>query len=130
MTSQFTDIKIVALDEEASAPSGQGSLFNIVLTLSHTAPGAWADYFNRAWHENLYMMKRRAMVSGNRLHITCMPYEVESDHLPELKKVMALTNDAYRRYATAQELRTQEAAQRARHEKEQIANLKANLKLD
>jgi len=130
MTQQFVDIKIVSLDEEASTPSGDGALVDIVLTLSHTAPAAWAQYFNQAWHQNFYMMKRRATVSGNRLHIICMPSEVQSEHLPELRKVIALTNDAYRDYASAQELQRQEAEQRARQQKEQITNLKANLKFD
>jgi hypothetical protein len=70
MSDQFTGIKIVALDDEASCPSGQGALLRLVLKLSQSAPSAWSQYFNDAWQQHLYIMKRRASVSGDRLYQT------------------------------------------------------------
>lgn len=65
------------------------ALFNIVLNLSASAPYEWADYFNAGWQQHIYMMKRRASVSGRRLTIDCVPDELEKDHIPELTKIIA-----------------------------------------
>lgn len=50
----------------------------------------------------MYMMKRRASVSGDGLEIICMPDELEKNHLPELNKIIAETNAAYQSYVFAQ----------------------------
>ena len=102
LSGGFTDIRIKDLDDAASGPSGQGALVRVVLRLSPSAPTAWANYFNDRWQQQFYMSKRHANVFGDKLEIICMPHELESDHLPELKKVIAETNDAYRRYVAKQ----------------------------
>ncbi|MBH5399020.1 hypothetical protein HZZ13_14735 [Bradyrhizobium sp. CNPSo 4010] len=130
MASNWTDIKIVELDEAATGPSGQGALVRIVLKLSQSAPSEWAEYFNNAWSQHIYMMKRRASVSGRTLEIVCMPNELEEDHLPELKKIIAETNQAYGAYANEQTRRRQEQEEIAQRQKDELAQLKGRLKLD
>ena len=93
----------------------------IVLKLSASAPVAWADYFNQAWHQHLYMMKRRAVVSGGGLEILCMPVELEADHMPELSKIIAQTNDAYRTFAAGQARQQQAAEEEALRQKQQFS---------
>lgn len=126
----FQDIKIVALDDGASGPSGEGALMRIVFKLSASAPAAWADYFNEAWRQHLYMMKRRAAVSGGRLEIICIPGELETDHIPELSKVIAQTNDAYRAFAAEQARQEQAAEEEALRQKQQLSDLKGRLRFD
>jgi hypothetical protein len=128
--SQFEDIKIVALDDAASEPSGEGALMRIVLKLSASAPAVWAEHFNQAWHQHLYMMKRWAAVSGGRLEILCMPPELEADHIPELSKVIAQTNDAYRAFAAEQARQQQAVEEEALRQKQQLSVLKGRLKFD
>jgi len=126
----FTDIKIKELDDAASGPSGQGALMRLVLRLSESAPGPWSQYFNQAWQQHIYMMKRRASVSGDRLEITCMPDELQSDHLPELSKVIAQTNAAYGAHAAEQSRLRQQAADEAKRQKDELSSLKGKLKFD
>jgi hypothetical protein len=130
VADEFQDIKIEAFDNSASSPSGEGALMRLVLRLSQSAPPAWSQYFNQSWQQHIYMMKRRAAVVGDRLEIICMPRELEGDHLPELKKVIAETNKAYRAYAAEQNRMKEEAAEEARRQKEELSGLKGRLKFD
>ena len=130
MTEQFEDIKITSLDESASRPSGQGALMCLVLRLSQTAPSYWAQFFNETWKQQLYAMKRRAAVSGSRLEIICMPDELDVDHLPELKKVIAEANQAYRAHAANEQRRQEQEAAEHRRQKEALAKLNKTLKFD
>lgn len=130
MSDQFADIKIVALDDAASGPSGDGALIRLVLKLSDSAPSAWSQYFNEAWRQHLYMMKRRASVFGNRLEIICVPDELESDHLPELKKVVKETNEAYRKFEQEQKRLKEVEIETVRRQREALATLKGRLKFD
>jgi hypothetical protein len=128
MADQFNDIKIVGLDDEASVPSGDRALVRVVFRLSQPAPFEWSQYFNEAWRQHLYMMKRTATVSGDRLEIICILEELEQDHLPELNKVIAETNEAYRKYAQDQSRRREMENEAARHHREALSNLKGRLK--
>lgn len=130
MTGTFKDIKIMELDDAASGPSGERALMRLVLRLSHSAPAPWSEYFNQAWQQHIYMMKRRATVSGDRLAIICMPDELQSDHLPELNKVIAKTNAAYGVYAAEQSRLQQQAVDEAKRQKDELASLKGKLKFD
>lgn len=131
MTTEFQDIKIVSLDDEASYKSDPSSaLTNIILNLSASAPYEWSSYFNERWIQQFYMMKRNASVSGKRLEIYCVPHELQTDHIPQLKKVITETNQAYREYlAQKQQVATAQAASEA-DERKKLASIKADLKFD
>ncbi|AZO54752.1 MULTISPECIES: hypothetical protein [unclassified Mesorhizobium] len=130
MANQFTDIKIKALDDSASGPSGEGALMRLVLRLSQSAPAPWSQYFNKAWQQHIYMMKRRASVSGDRLEIICMPNELQADHIPELNKIITQTNAAYGAYAAEQTRLRQKTADESQRQKDDLAKLKGQLKFD
>jgi len=131
MATEFQDIKIVSLDDEASYKSDPSSaLINIVLNLSSSAPYEWSSYFNDRWIQQFYMMKRNASVSGKQLEIYCVPHELQTDHIPQLKKVIAETNQAYREYlAQKQQIAATQAASEA-DERKKLASIKADLKFD
>jgi len=101
---------------------------NIVLNLSASAPHEWASCFNSCWRSHRYMRKRRATISGKRLEIFCVPDELEKDHLPELKKIIAETNQIYRKFLEANQ--QAEAARNAKvaAEQEKLANMKKSIK--
>lgn len=131
MITEFEDIKIVSLDDKASYKSDPSSaLMHVVLSLSASAPHEWSNYFNQRWRQQFYMMKRNASVSGKRLEIYCVPDDLQNDHIPELNKVIAETNHAYRQHLahTQQKAATQAAAEAA--EREKLASIKAGLKFD
>lgn len=126
----FQDIKITGMnDEESSKLDPSMALFDIVLTLSESAPYEWADYFNQRWEQHFYMMKRRASVSGARLTIYCVPEELES-HVTELKKVIGETNQKYKEYLANQKNQEEIIKQKEKAEKEKMSNLKDSIKFD
>ncbi len=128
--SDFEDIKIVGMDDEASYKSDPNSaLYEIYLNLSSSAPYEWAEYFNTRWQQHFYMMKRRASVSGDKLNIYCVPDELES-HINELKKVFSETNQAYKSHLSALEIDAERAKQEADKEKEKLLNIKNNISFD
>ncbi|WP_145619710.1 hypothetical protein [Nitrospirillum bahiense] len=130
MADGFTEIKIKELDDEASAPSGVGSLMRIVLRLSSHAPIEWENYFNAAWEQHFYMSKRQAYVAGDRLEIICALSNLESEHIPELKKVIDDTNRTYQNYKIEQD-RIAEAEEHKRSlERQELSDLKGRLKFD
>lgn len=131
MASDFTAIKMTGLDDKACRAIERGSaLMRMVITLSGSAPSEWAEYFEHAWRNHIYMRKRRAYVSGSTLQIECVPDELEKDHIPELKKVIDQTNQAYATYhAKREQHRAAEAAKQAA-EAEKLASLKKSIKFD
>lgn len=72
------------------------------------------------------MMKRNAAVSGKELEIYCVPDELQQYHFPELKKVIAETNLAYRAHLE----QTKRSADAELRERTELANLKSKLKFD
>jgi hypothetical protein len=127
---EFEDIKIVSMDDSASyRPDPNLAMFNIVLNLSSSAPYGWTNYFNQRWPQHLYMMKRKATVSGSKLEIYCVPDELEKDHIPELNKIISEVNIAYRAFLIKQT--QQEAMQKTQEasERELLKSIKSNLKL-
>lgn len=131
MVAAFKDIKIAGLDEEASAPREPGSpMFRMHLTLSASAPSAWSQYFNDRWQGHFYMMKRRAEAYGSSIIIECIADELQNDHLPELKKIVADTNTAYRAYCEKQQHERERVAAQEAADKAKVADLKDKLKFD
>ena len=131
MTAAFTPIKITGINDRASGPSDQGAaMTRVVLDLSEQAPPEWANYFNQRWAQHFYMMKRRVQVSGRRLEIDCVLEELQTDHVPELRKVFDETNSEYSKfYAARQAARQTEQAKRDA-EAAKLAELKKNIKFD
>jgi hypothetical protein len=129
MSNKFEDIKIIAFDDTATYKSDPNSaLMHVVLNLSASAPYEWSNYFNQRWKSHLYMMKRNASVSGKRLEIYCVPDELQKDHISELNKVIAETNQAYRQYLAHAKREADAKAESEAAEKAKLAEIKNNLK--
>ena len=131
MTTTFTDIKIIGMDDATSRPRDPNSaIVNVAFQLSAAAPSEWANYFNQTWQQHIYMMKRRARVFGRTLEIECVPSEIEKDHLPELKKIIAETNQAYGKYADTQARQREAEAARNAATAQELKDVKNRLKFD
>jgi hypothetical protein len=131
MTTTFTDIKIIGMDDAASRPGDLNSaIVNVTFRLSAVTPSEWANYFNAAWQQHIYMMKRRARVFGRTLEIECVPSEIENDHLPELKKIIAETNRAYSEYADVQARQRETEAARNAATALELKDVSSRLKFD
>jgi len=131
MAKTIVDIKIIGMDDAASSkPDHSLGLFNIVLTLSRPAPYEWADYFNSRWKQHIYMKKRDAYVANDKLTLYCLPEEIQSDHIPELNRIIKETNKSYKQFLASQKLETQLRKQEKKEEKAALSSLKNKLKFD
>jgi hypothetical protein len=131
MAAEFEDIKIVSFDDKATYKDDPSSaLMHVVLNLSASAPHEWSNYFNQRWPQHFYMMKRNASVSGKRLEIYCVPEELQKNHIPELNKVFAETNQAYRQHLAHAEQKASEQAAAEAAERARLAKIKAGLKFE
>jgi hypothetical protein len=130
VTTSFEDIKIVSFDEKETRSDPNSALMHVVLNLSESVPYEWSRYFNQRWDSHFYMMKRRASISGRRLEIYCVPDELQKHHIPELNKVIAETNQAYRQYLGRVQQDEEARAAREAAEKAKLAEIKKNLKFD
>jgi len=98
-------VTITGMDASASTPSGEGALVDIHLNITKP-PSGWTGLFDQVWKQHIYMMKRRAHATDRHIVIRCMASELQSAHIPELKKAIANTDDAYRAaVATNQQLK-------------------------
>ena len=95
--SKFEDIKITGFDEEASGPSDEGSLQNLVLRLSATPPAGWVTMFHNGWQQNINPYKRNAKVVGNAVHVTCHPGELQ-DQINGMKEIVSRANVAHHEF--------------------------------
>jgi hypothetical protein len=86
-------------------------------------------FFNGRWQQHLYMMKRRASVSGNSLEIYCVPDELQQ-HITELNKVIAETNTAYRSYIQQSQVAAAERAAVEARERAELTDFKSKLNFD
>jgi hypothetical protein len=131
MDRNFQAIKIIAFDDKATYQSDPHSeLRHVVLTLSAVVSEKWSKHFNACWTSHLYMKKRKASASGNRLTIYCVPDELQKFHIPELNKVIVETNQAYEQYLIDAKRAADAQAQRDAAEKANLAALKSSLKFD
>ncbi|MBX3628045.1 MAG: hypothetical protein KF892_23755 [Rhizobacter sp.] len=131
MAQEFVDIKISAFDDQSShRVDPRSAIVRMVLELSSSAPPEWSRYFNERWEQNFYMMKRRAHVSGRRLEIECVPEELESDHLPQLKKIISETNQAYRQYHAARQQQREAEEARKEADSAKMSEFKKKLSFD
>jgi hypothetical protein len=131
VTKEFEDIKIIAMDDGASYNSEPNTqMMHIVLTLSASAPYEWSQYFNDCWQHQLYMMKRRATASDKRIEIYCVPDELQQHHIPQLNKVIAETNAAYRGYVEKSQRDAAKRADAEARERSELSKIKSDLKFD
>lgn len=129
MARKFQDITITGLDDKAShKPDHSSVLYNIVLTLSAVPPYEWIDYFNGRWEQHMYMKKRNAFVSQDKLTVYCIPEELQLDHMPELKRIIKETNKSYAQYLASEKLEAQRKKKEKQVEKEALDSLKKTLK--
>lgn len=124
MTQDHTATKIVEFLEAASGPYGRGELMRLVFRLKPGAPPEWTDKFNLLWRDHVYEGKREARADVDKLEIVCSPDEIEEKHLPELKKIIAMTNEQYKEYLDRKSERLRKANEESRKLKEGLANLR------
>lgn len=121
-------VEIKGLDRESSSPSGEGDLIDIHLNIT-PPPSGWIALFDQLWSRHFYMMKRRAHATTRHIVIQCMPEELNAQHIPELKNVIAETDEAYRRAVATSNRTKQQQEDEKKKFRQQLDEVADNLNL-
>jgi len=122
----FTHIKIVGIDQKSSTRES-GDLFNVALNLSTAPPPEWNQLFNANWGGVLYSMKRKAYASRGLIIITCVPAELETDHISYLNAAVAETNATYVKYLAERQVMKDKVAKKDTEDKALLSGIEAKL---
>ena len=93
-------IQLVRLNTDKTRKiDGSFTGYRVYFELSQTPSTAWKNIFAREWSDVNPLQE--AGIDGGFLVMHC-PLQKIASHLPVLKKVVAATNEAYKRYAQEQ----------------------------
>jgi hypothetical protein len=101
--TDFIDITIIG-NHTAKPPRKEGKNkegkdhFIITFSLSRNAKGPWVEAFNRVWGKRSKQASLLPVpiVSDDQIQITCPVDDQLQDHLDDLKREVAATNQVYR----------------------------------
>ena len=131
MSTSFTDIKITGLDAAATQHSPTASGLRLMhLSLSGTPSDVWCQIFAAERQFPRHSMWRRAWVDGAFIVVDCVPEELESHHLSDLKADVVNSNTKYRCYLAKEAERAQSDRQAQQREREHIEDVKSRLNFD
>jgi hypothetical protein len=131
MDADFTDIKIVSLEDDLTVESpNDPRLTYIYFKLSQTPPPLWTRHFAASRKVARHPRWRQAWIDRKYIVVECVPDEIETHHLRDLKQDLSYANTQYREHLTH--------AQRAEHQRnatqtlnqDRIREMKGRLKFD
>ena len=131
MDSDFVDIKIVSLEDEMTVASPDNpALRYIYLKLSQTPPPLWAKYFAESRRIARHTRWRRIWIDRKFLVVECVPEEIETHHLKDLKQDLAHANSGYRQYLQHQYRGEIKQSQTQSIERDRLREMKSRLNFD
>ncbi len=99
MDIDFIDIKIVSLEDEMTVVSPNNpDLWYIFLKLSQTPPPLWQKHFAESRKIARHPKWRHIFIDRKYLVVECIPTEIETHHLNDLKQDVTFANTQYRQY--------------------------------
>jgi hypothetical protein len=131
MESDFTEIKIVGLEEEMTVASFDHPQMQLIfLKLSQTPPPLWRSYFKEARNVSRHAHWRKAWIDRRFIVVECLPEEIEAYHLRDLKQDVARCNERCHAYFAGQ-ARAERQKKHADHNvREQLREMKDRLRFD
>lgn len=131
MDSDFADIKIVSLEDELTAPSPNNpALRYVYLKLSATPPPGWQKSFVQSRKVARHTKWRNIIVDRRFLVVECIPEEIETHHLKDLKQDIAYANAEYRKYLHHQYRTEHQSHQTQSLERDRLREMKSRLNFD
>jgi hypothetical protein len=131
MEPDFVDIRIVGLEEDMTAESPDRPPLRLVfLRLSQTPPPIWRTYFDETRKISRHPHWRPAWIDRRFIVVECVPEEIETYHLNDLKQDVARCNERCRDYFLRQTLSDRQKHVADHHVKERLREIKGRLKFD
>ncbi len=131
MEIDFVDIKIVGLDDDRTVESPNNpSLLYVYLLLSQTPPPLWQKHFAESRKIARHPKWRQIFVDRKFLVVECVPAEIETHHLNDVKKDVAYANAKYREYLQHQARTEMKKVQTQSIERDRLREMKSRLNFD
>ena len=131
MEVDFTDIKIVSLEDDLMVESPNNpALRYIYLKLSQTPPPLWTKYFAESRKVARHPRWRNIWIDRKFIVAECIPEELETHHLRDIKQDLAHANASYRKYLEHQVHSEVRSQQTQSLERERLRDMKNRLKFD
>ena len=131
MHIDFVDIKIVSLEDDLTVESPNNpKLRYLYLKLSQTPPPLWTKYFTESRRVPRHPRWRNCWIDRKFIIVECIPEELETHHLKDLKQDLAHANGNYRKYLESQVRTDLHSRQSQSIERERIREMKSRLNFD
>ena len=131
MDLDFVDIKIVGLDDDMTVESPNNpALRYIYLRLSQPPPPLWQKHFAESRRIARHTKWRQIWIDRKFLVVECVPDEIETHHLRDLKQDVAFANTNYRTYLQHQARSEMKQAQTVSLERDRLRDMKSRLNFD
>ena len=131
MEIDFIDIKIVGLEDDFTVESPNNpALRYIYLRLSQTPPPLWQKYFAESRKVARHTKWRNIWIDRKFLIVECVPEEIETHHLGDLKKDLFYANSKYREYLRHQIIAEKRGEQTQSVEMDRLRAMKSRLNFD
>jgi hypothetical protein len=131
MEIDFVDIKIIGLEDELTVESPENpALRYVYLRLSQTPPPLWQKHFAESRKIARHPRWRRIWIDRKYLVVECVPEEIETHHLNDLKQDVAHANNHYRQYLQHQARADFRKEQTQSIERDRLREMKGRLNFD
>jgi hypothetical protein len=131
MDIDFVDIKIVGLEDDMTVESPNNpALRYIFLKMSQTPPPLWAKSFAESRKIPRHPKWRNIWIDRKFLVVECVPEEIETHHLSDLRKDVFYANSKFREYLKLQAHKDHRSAQTQSLERDRLREMKSRLNFD
>jgi hypothetical protein len=131
MDIDFSDIKIVSLEDDMTVESPNNpALRYIYLKLSQTPPPLWQKHFAESRKVARHTKWRHIWIDRKFLVVECVPEEIETHHLGDLKKDVFYANSKYREYLKLQNRSEFQQKHTQSIERDRLRDMKSRLNFD
>ncbi|HEY0256358.1 MAG TPA: hypothetical protein VGC39_02860 [Candidatus Methylacidiphilales bacterium] len=131
MVIDFIDLKIVGFEDEMTVDSpNDPALRYLYLRLSQTPPPLWQKYFAESRKVARHARWRHIWVDRKYLVVECVPTELETHHLNDLKQDITFANSHFRQYMLHQTRSELQKEQTQSIERDRLREMKSRLKFD
>ena len=131
MEIDFIDIKIVGLEDDLTVESPNNpALRYIYLKLSQTPPPLWQKHFTDSRKIPRHVKWRNIWIDRKFLVVECVPAEIETHHLTDVKKDIYYANSKYREYLLQQTKLQKRSEETQSIERDRLREMKGRLKFD
>jgi hypothetical protein len=131
MDSDFIDIKIVELVDDMTVESHDNPALRLIfLRLSQTPPPLWQKTFAESRKIPRHPRWRRAWLDRKFIIVECVPEEIETHHLRDLKQDIAQANAKFRQYVDQQNRGDYQRRETQSLERDKLRDMKSRLNFD